>query len=129
MIAVIEPGIGRTSQPMVFKIVARAQWEEACLVGSYSGSLDDERDGYIHLSSPHQVEGTLKKYFSRRGDLLLVAFESADLGSDLRWERSRGGDLFPHLYASLRPDLALWAKPLALDQDRHPTCNKAWLSC
>ena len=114
---------------MVFKIVARAQWEEARLIGSYSGSLDDERDGFIHLSAPHQVEGTLKKHFSRQGDLLLVAFESADLGPELRWEKSRGGDIFPHLYASLRPDLALWEKPLALDPYGHPTCNKAWLSC
>lgn len=124
-----EPGIERHTPPLVFKIVARAHWEEACLIGSYSGSLNDERDGYIHLSAPHQVEGTLKKHFAAQTDLLLVAFESADLGSDLRWENSRGGDIFPHLYASLRPDLALWQKPLGLDQDGHPTCDKSWLSC
>ena len=125
----IEPGIRRHAPPKVFKIVALAQWEEACLVGSYSGSLDDERDGYIHLSAPHQVEGTLKKHFSGQSDLVLVAFESADLAPDLRWERSRGGDIFPHLYASLRPDLALWEKPLALDQDGNPKCDAAWISC
>lgn len=124
-----EPDVERRSALIVFKIVSALQWEEACLVGIYAGSLDDERDGYIHLSAPHQVESTLKKHFAGQTDLLLIAFETAGLGADLRWEVSRGGDDFPHLYTTLRPDLALWQKPLMLDHDGHPTCEKSWLSC
>ncbi len=78
------------------------------------GSADDVRDGFIHLSAAHQVAGTAAKYFRDQPELLLVAFDAAGLGPALKWEPSRGGDVFPHLYSPLPTARALWTKPLPL---------------
>jgi len=104
--------------PLVFKIVDRHAWQRAEALGSFDGAPVDLRDGYIHLSAAHQVRETAAKHFRGQDDLLLVAYTSEVLGKDLRWEASRGGDLFPHLYGSLPTAKALWAKPLRLDADR-----------
>ena len=85
----------------IYKLVAAREWQAAETVGRYSGSMDDRRDGYIHLSTAAQVETTLAKYFSEVDDLLLVAVDPRLLSADLRYEASRGGALFPHLYADL----------------------------
>ena len=85
--------------------------------GIYAGSADDRRDGFIHLSTAAQLEGTLARYFAGRADLVLVAFASASLGDRLKWEPSRGGQLFPHLYAPLDPELASRAEPLPMTAD------------
>ena len=90
----------------VFKLCGRAEWEAAKRARCYHGSADDVRDGFVHLSTATQVPGTVSKYFAGREDLLLIEFDQNDLGSALRFEASRGGELFPHLYASLDPDLA-----------------------
>lgn len=105
--------IGRSQ--IVLKIVDRPSWEKARLEGAYRGSADDVRDGFIHLSSPVQARGTVEKFFAGRGDLLLVALDAARLGSFLRWEPSRGGELFPHVYGPLDLGAVLWEKPLPLD--------------
>ncbi len=97
---------------LVFKILSAREWQLACEVGAYNGSADDERDGFIHLSAAHQVAGTAAKHFRDQPELLLVAFDSAGLGPTLKWERSRGGELFPHLYSPLPTARALWTKPL-----------------
>jgi uncharacterized protein (DUF952 family) len=99
----------------VFKIATAAQWRAAVAHGAFEGSADDLRDGYIHLSSRHQLEGTLAKHFVRQTDLVLAAFDAAHLEPDLKWEASRGGELFPHLYAPLETRHALWVKPIMLD--------------
>jgi len=85
----------------VYKVVDASQWRRAVEDGAFHGSADDARDGFIHLSTAEQLEGTLRKHFAGQHDLVLVAFEADDLGGDLKWEASRGGALFPHLYAPL----------------------------
>ena len=90
----------------IYKLVAAADWQQAARDGAWQGSADDLRDGYIHLSCADQVAGTLGKYFAQTSELLLLAINPADLGADLRFEPSRGGALFPHLYAPLAASLA-----------------------
>jgi uncharacterized protein (DUF952 family) len=88
----------------VYKICSRAALQEARKSGRFDGSADDARDGFIHLSAASQVAGTLAKYFAGQRGLVLLAVDPERLGQQLRWERSRGGELFPHLYGPL--DLA-----------------------
>ena len=102
----------------VFKIVSASEWNAAEQGGAYAGSADDARDGFIHLSSAEQVAGTAHKHFSGRDGLLLIAFRCRDiearLPGKLKFEPSRDGALFPHLYAPLPCDLeiARWPMPL-----------------
>lgn len=97
-----------------------SDWEAALAAGSYDGSDDDRRDGFIHLSNSTQLDGTARKHFAGQAELILVAFSSRDLGAALRWEPSRGGALFPHLYGALDPASALWTRALPLDADGVP---------
>ncbi len=115
--------------PVVFKVLARADWDEARVDGLYRGSPDDRRDGFIHFSAAYQLEGTLAKYFRGKADHLLVAFDTDALGPELKWEPSRGGDLFPHLYGPLPVALALWQRPLELGADGVPNLQGEWLEC
>lgn len=85
----------------IYKICDRNTWEQARAGGRYFGSGDDARDGFIHLSAPDQVAGTLERHFADRDDLLLIGVDVSRLGKSLRWEPSRGGALFPHLYEPL----------------------------
>lgn len=86
---------------LIFKIATRAQWEAAEAAGTFAGAPVDLRDGYIHFSTAEQLDDTLAKHFAGQHDLLLIAVEADALGEALRWEVSRGGALFPHLYAPL----------------------------
>lgn len=104
----------------VYKIVSANEWQQATQMGVYTGSVDDRRDGFIHLSARHQLAGTAEKHFRGQLGLVLVAFEEAGLGIGLKWEVSRGGDPFPHLYGDLPAAAALWTKPLPLGQDGVP---------
>ena len=104
----------------IFKICSTSEWKSACAIGAFKGSADDLRDGYIHLSTAEQASETARKYFSNRRDLLLIAFDAAALGERLRWEPSRGGALFPHLFADLPTAQALGVQPLALAEDGAP---------
>jgi uncharacterized protein (DUF952 family) len=101
----------------VYKILTEAAFREAGLKGHFAGSADDLRDGFIHLSAAHQLEGTLAKHFAGEAGLVLVALDPARLGPELKWEKSHGGDLFPHLYAPLDLAGVLWAEPLGLGAD------------
>jgi uncharacterized protein (DUF952 family) len=85
----------------VYKIARRAEWDEVDKTGVFTGSADDRRDGFIHLSSASQVRTTFDRYFSEEYNLLLVTLQPECLGPALRWEASRGGEQFPHLYAAL----------------------------
>jgi uncharacterized protein (DUF952 family) len=105
---------------LVYKLTTLDDWTQAVVAGTYAGSPDDHRDGFIHLSSRHQVDATAQKYFSHIEGLCIVAFETADLGDNLRFEVSRGGDLFPHYYGQLPSTHALWIKPVPLDADGAP---------
>ena len=100
---------------LIYKIASAAEWREAVRRGSYHGSPDDLRDGFIHFSTAAQVAETAGKHFTGRDDLMLIAVEAEPLGSALKWEPSRGGSLFPHLYANLPVAAAKWVRPLQLD--------------
>ena len=104
----------------IYKICPAADWEAATRTGVFRGSHVDLRDGYIHFSTVAQVAETAAKHFAGQGDLVLVAVDAAVLGDNLKWEPSRGGALFPHLYADLSVTAALWVRPLPVDENnRH----------
>jgi uncharacterized protein (DUF952 family) len=102
---------------LVFKIVGAAEWRVAEVAGAFKGSDVDRADGFIHFSSAAQAPATAEKWFKGRTDLMLVAIQSRALGQDLKWEPSRGGDLFPHLYGPLPLSAVVWSRPLSLGID------------
>ena len=104
----------------VYKILAEAAYEAAKNEGCFLGTGDDLRDGFIHLSASHQVAGTVAKHYTGQPDLLLLTIDPARLGPALKWEPSRGGELFPHLYGPLPLDAIRAAERLELgDDNRH----------
>jgi uncharacterized protein (DUF952 family) len=105
---------------LVYKILTESAWRDAVRAGAFRGSADDHRDGFIHLSTARQLEGTLARHFRGQDGLLLVAFQARMLGPELRWEPSRGGELFPHLYGPLPAALALWTRALGACEDGMP---------
>ena len=102
---------------VVFKIVATEEWAAAEAAGAFTGASVDRADGFIHFSTAQQAPETAAKWFAGRGDLTLVAIDTEPLGKDLRWEPSRGGALFPHLYGPLPMSAVLWSRPLPLGPD------------
>lgn len=104
----------------IYKICPAPLWREAEAAGSFAGAAIDLTDGYIHFSTAAQAVETAAKHFSGQDDLLLVAVDGAALGPALKYEPSRGGALFPHLYAALPMTAVRWVKPLPLGADgRH----------
>lgn len=101
----------------IYKIVTSAQWAAAEAGGLFAGAPVDLADGYIHFSTAAQVGETAAKHFPGQAGLLLVAVDTAKLGDALRWEPSRGGALFPHLYAPLSLAHVVWVKPLPPGKD------------
>jgi len=85
----------------IYKICPASAWREAERHGAFRGSADDLRDGFIHFSTASQLEGTARKHFAGQTGLFLIAIDADGLGERLRWEVSRGGELFPHLYDEL----------------------------
>lgn len=102
---------------IAYKLVDRDEWELARLDGAYAGSAVDLKDGYIHMSSGAQLAETARRHYAGRGDLLLVAVDLTVLGEALKWEASRGGDLFPHLFAPLPVSAAREERSLSVDAD------------
>jgi uncharacterized protein (DUF952 family) len=96
----------------IYKICERAAWQAAESAGLYRGSALDIRDGFIHFSTAAQADETAAKHFARQTDLMLIAVDGDVLGPALKWETSRGGDLFPHLYAALPLTAVRWVRPL-----------------
>ena len=103
----------------IYKILPQSMWSDAIATGSFRGSALDLKDGFIHFSTAEQVHETAAKHFAGVTDLVLVAVEAEVLGTALEWEASRGGALFPHLYAPLAVKLASWVKPLPWGPDGH----------
>jgi uncharacterized protein (DUF952 family) len=104
----------------IYKICERDVWRVAESDGAFRGSDVDLRDGFIHFSTAAQVAETAAKHFAGAAGQMLVAVDAAKLGEGLKWERSRGDDLFPHLYGPLPLDAVRWAVPLPLGPDgRH----------
>ena len=110
-----------STDSVIYKITPRVTWEEAERKGQFEGAAIDLQDGYIHFSSADQVAETAAKHFAGQDDLLLVAVDAASLGDDLKWEVSRGGALFPHLYAHLSMPSVLWARAMPLSDDGQHT--------
>lgn len=106
--------------PVLYKICPAALWREAEHKGVFRGSDHDRRDGFIHFSTSGQVAETAARHFAAQHDLLLIAVDGDKLGSALKWEPSRGGALFPHLYGDLDLGAVMRVMPLPLDPDgRH----------
>jgi uncharacterized protein (DUF952 family) len=101
----------------IYKICRREEWARAEEDGVYAGSELDRADGFIHFSLAPQVAGTLAKFYAGDDELVLAAIDPAPLGAALRYEPSRGGALFPHLYAVLPLTAAIWAKPIVRGTD------------
>lgn len=105
---------------LIYKICPETLWRQSEAAGRFDGAAIDIADGYIHFSTAAQAVETAAKHFSGQRDLLLVAVDAAALGPALKYEPSRGGALFPHLYAPLPLDAVTWVKPLPLGADgRH----------
>ena len=104
----------------IYKVLTATELNEARATGRFEGSADDRRDGFIHLSAADQLEATLAKHFASRPDLMLLTVDAETLGAALRWEPSRGGALFPHLYGPLPLAAVLSTATLPVDVDgRH----------
>lgn len=101
----------------IYKVMTAYDWQVAQRAGLYEGSADDKRDGFIHFSSAAQLAETLRKHFAGARDLVLLYVHDGSIEPPeaLRWERSRGGDLFPHLYGSLPVAVVQRVEALALD--------------
>lgn len=102
---------------LIYKIVPEPLWREAEAAGVFLGAPVDFADGYIHFSTAAQARETAAKHFSGQDNLLLAAIDEDRLGPALKYEVSRGGALFPHLYAPLDLAAVVWVKPLPLGDD------------
>ena len=101
----------------IYKICPAALWREAEQAGQFDGAPVDIADGFIHFSTADQVMETAEKHFAGQDGLLLVALDEAALGPSLKYEPSRGGALFPHLYGALPMSAVRWVRPLPVGSD------------
>lgn len=101
----------------IYKILSETEWMAAQAAGAFTGSGIDIKDGYIHFSTAAQAQETARRHFAGQAGLVVLEVEADSLGAALRWEASRGGDLFPHLYGPLQAGavLAVHAAPLGED--------------
>ena len=100
---------------VIYKIIDRDEWDGARACGRYTGSRDDKRDGFIHFSTEDQMRETAARHFAGQGNLVLLAIDAASLEPGLKWETSRGGALFPHLYKPLPVSAVVRSWPLPLN--------------
>lgn len=101
----------------IYHVCRRTEWQYAQTTGVYSGSSQDEADGFIHFSGPDQVRASVAKHRAGQDGLVIIAVAPQPLGAALRWEASRGGQLFPHLYGSLPLSAVKWVADLPLGPD------------
>ena len=104
----------------IYKILPRDDWDTARTELSYTGSPVDRADGFIHFSTAAQAQETAARHFRGQAGLVVLEIEADDLGDALKWEPSRGGALFPHLYAALDPALVRGVTEAPLDPDGVP---------
>ena len=104
---------------MIYHMCPAETWEGAVRAGEYRGTADDLRDGFIHFSTAEQIAESARRHRAGQEGLVLIAVESGRLGDRLKWEPSRGGALFPHLYGTLPMRAVRWVKPLPLGPDGH----------
>jgi uncharacterized protein (DUF952 family) len=110
---------------LIYKIATAAAFAPAGRSGIFAGAAVDAQDGFIHFSTASQLPETLRLHFRGQGDLLLIAVRTADVAANVRWEPSRGGDLFPHLYAPLELAAVAWTAPLSVDAEGNCTLPEA----
>lgn len=111
---------------LIYKILRRPEWDTFRTAGQTAGAPVDLADGYIHFSTAAQVAETAARHFATESDLVLVAVDPDRLGSALKWEPSRGGALFPHLYRSLALSEVVWDKSLPLGATGHIFPEGVW---
>lgn len=111
---------------LILKIFRRSEWDAFRTAGETAGAPVDLADGFIHFSTPAQVAETAARHFAQESDLVLVAADPDRLGPALKWEPSRGGALFPHLYRRLRLDEVVWDKSLPLGASGHIFPEGLW---
>ena len=99
---------------LIYKIFHPSEWNTLKSQGKTLGAPIDIQDGYVHFSTAQQVKETAAKHFAHEADLILLGLDSDALGDALKWEESRGGALFPHLYRALKIEDVLWDAPLPL---------------
>ena len=104
---------------LVYKIFRADEWAAFQAAGQTAGAPVDVADGFVHFSTAGQARETAAKHFSGEDDLVLLALDADALGEALKWEPSRGGALFPHLYRDLHMKDVLWHRPLPLGPDGH----------
>ncbi|MBN9886809.1 DUF952 domain-containing protein [Salipiger abyssi] len=104
---------------LIYKILRSGEWAALQAETETAGAPVDEADGFVHFSTLEQVRETVAKHFSEEEGLYILAFEADDLGDALKWEPSRGGALFPHLYGPLRLADVRWSRPLPLGLGGH----------
>ncbi len=102
---------------MIYHMCPAEAWEEAVAAGRYTGTEDDRRDGFIHFSTATQIAESARRHRAGQAGLVLVAVAAGRLGGRLRWEPSRDGARFPHLYGPLFPDEAASIAALPLGPD------------
>jgi len=105
------------SKDIIYKIASAQAWREAEAKGIFTGAPIDLKDGYIHFSTAEQAQETVALHFKGQDDLLIIAVSTKPLADALKWEASRGGQLFPHLYKELPLSAVVWVKPLPMRQD------------
>ena len=101
----------------IYKVVSNELWDEAEKAKVFRGAPVDLEDGYIHFSTASQVADTITKHFAGQDNLLLLEVDVALLGDEVRWERSRGGALFPHLYADMPTEAVVSVLALPLNAE------------
>jgi uncharacterized protein (DUF952 family) len=111
---------------LIYKIFRRTEWDAFRATGHSAGAPVDRADGFIHLSTAAQVAETAARHFADESDLVLVAVAAEALGDALKWEPSRGGQLFPHLYRDLRLSDVVWDKSLPLGATGHIFPEGVW---
>lgn len=104
---------------LIYKILRRPEWDAFRAAGQTLGAPIDLADGFIHFSAAPQLAETAARHFADQSDLVLVAFDADRLGDALKWEASRGGALFPHLYRALLVSEVVWDKSLPLGAAGH----------
>lgn len=104
---------------LIYKIFRRPEWDRLERDGETLGAPVDLADGFIHFSTAAQIAETAARHFAGEDRLMLAALEADRLGPELKWEPSRGGALFPHLYRRLNRGEIAWARPLPLANGRH----------
>ena len=108
-----------TRVALIYKIIDADLWQTAQSQNDFKGAGIDLKDGYIHLSTADQVQQTARLHFAGQENLMIFALDSETTAHKLKWEASRGGQLFPHIYGVIEIGEVIWAKPLPWNGTAH----------